>query len=43
MNDKDSTLGEIKCVDGWAKKLENLLVSFLPQFLLKPDQSKLSQ
>jgi hypothetical protein len=26
MNDKDGTLGEIKFVDGWAKKLEHVLV-----------------
>jgi hypothetical protein len=43
MNDKNGTFGEIKCVDGWAKKLEHVLVSILPRLLLKPDQSKISQ
>jgi hypothetical protein len=43
MNDKDGTLGDIKFVGGWAKRLEHVFVFILPRCVLKPDQSKLSQ
>jgi hypothetical protein len=40
MNDKDGTIGEVKFVDGWAKKLEKVLPVMFPSLLLKPVQSQ---
>jgi hypothetical protein len=38
MNDKDGTLGEVKFVHGWAKKLEKVLPDILSSLLLKQTQ-----